>query len=57
MGWQGFGGSAFQWHPGLKVSFAYAPTRLGWDDPVNARAARLQEAVVKCVMEGQLKPE
>jgi len=29
-GWQGFGGSVMQWHPGLDIGFGYAPTLLAW---------------------------
>lgn len=45
----GFGGSVFQWHPELGISFAYTPTRMAWYDLQNRRGARLQDAVVRCL--------
>lgn len=50
-GWLGFGGSAFQWHPEAQIGFAYVPTYLAWDDCTNARAGRLQRALITCVEE------
>ena len=49
-GWMGFGGSVFQWHPELKIGFAYVPTLLNWVDLVNNKARLLQEEVVRCVI-------
>merc|ERR1719411_1294064 len=34
-GWFGYGGSVFQWHPDLKISFAYTPPLLHWADAGN----------------------
>ena len=50
-GWMGFGGSVFQWHRELGISFAYAPTLVCWYDLQNQRGGRLQQAVVECVLE------
>ena len=48
MGWMGFGGSVMQWHPELKIGFAYIPTCLHWYDLENLRGAKLQKKVVEC---------
>ena len=48
-GWMGFGGSAFQWHPELKISFAYVPSDLFALDFTCRRAAKLQSILVECV--------
>ena len=48
-GWMGFGGSAFQWNPELKISFAYVPSDLFAMDFTCRRAAKLQSVLVKCV--------
>lgn len=48
-GWMGLGGSLFQWHPELRIGFAYVPTLLTWFDISNAKAKKLQKEVVKCV--------
>ena len=48
VGWMGFGGSVFQWHPDLKIGFAYTPTYLQVLDLNNNRARMLQQEVVKC---------
>ena len=48
-GWFGYGGSVFQWHPDLKISFAYTPTLLHWADNGNTNGRRLQQEVVKSV--------
>ena len=53
VGWMGFGGSVFQWHPELKISFAYVPTLLDWTDVINGKALKLQKKVVQCVKERQ----
>ena len=50
MGWMGFGGSVMQWHPELKIGFAYIPTCLHWYDLENLRGAKLQKKVVECTM-------
>ena len=39
----------FQWHPELKIGFAYVPTWLEWSDLTNSRGGYLQEEVVRCV--------
>ncbi len=44
----GFGGSVFQWHRDLRLSLAYAPTRLAWYDPRNLRGAELQDVAARC---------
>ena len=48
-GWFGYGGSVFQWHPELKIGFAYLPSLLQPLDMTNLRGARLQEVAVDCV--------
>ena len=53
-GWMGYGGSCFQWHPELQISFAYVPCLLipsltSRDERNRARA--LQVELVKCVTE------
>ena len=37
IGWAGLGGSVFQWHPELKIGFAFVPTCLHWFDVANLR--------------------
>ncbi len=49
MGWHGFGGSVFQWHPELGISFAYVPTQLCWYDMANSRGGELQQVLADCV--------
>jgi hypothetical protein len=39
----------FQWHPELQIGFAYAPTLIMFEDPVNTKGARLQEDVIRCI--------
>ena len=53
VGWVGFGGSIFQWHPEEKISFAYVPTMVDWSDVGNNSAALLQEIVMKCCVESR----
>ena len=48
-GWMGLGGSIFQWHPELKIGFAYIPTSLNILDVVNSRGKIYQEVVRECV--------
>ena len=48
VGWMGLGGSVFQWHPELQLSFAYVPTLIDWTDLMNEKALKLQRAVVEC---------
>ena len=47
-GWFGYGGSVFQWHPELKIGFAYTPTYLHAFDLTNNRGRMLQQEAVKC---------
>ena len=47
--WMGYGDSVFQWHPELRIGFAYIPSRLEWSDLTNGRGGLLQEEVVNCV--------
>ena len=49
VGWAGLGGSVFQWHPELKIGFAFVPTCLHWFDVANLRGGRLQKLVVDCI--------
>ena len=49
VGWVGFGGSLFQWHPEERVSFAYVPTLIDWSDVGNSAGAQLQETVMQCL--------
>ena len=46
-GWYGFGGSVMQWHPDLKIGFAYIPTLLSWIDMANNKGGKFQELIVK----------
>ena len=48
-GWMGLGGSLFQWHPELKIGFAFVPTRLHVMDFLNERGKAYQEAVLNIV--------
>ena len=48
VGWMGFGGSVMQWHPELKIGFAYIPTCLHWYDLENCRGGKLQKRAVEC---------
>ena len=48
-GWMGYGGSVFQWHPDLRISFAYTPSLLHWCDGGNTIGRRLQQEVVLSV--------
>ena len=47
-GWMGLGGSVVQWHPELKIGFAFVPTLLDTMDMFNARGAALQQIVKDC---------
>jgi CubicO group peptidase (beta-lactamase class C family) len=47
-GWFGFGGSLFQWHPELKIGFAFVPTKLHALEMFNNRASVLQQLVKDC---------
>ena len=48
-GWLGVGGSIFQWHPELKIGFAYVPTSLFFLDFMNERGKAYQAEVVRCI--------
>ena len=47
-GWFGYGGSVVQWHPELKIGFAFIPTLLTGVEMVNQRGAVLQKIVKDC---------
>lgn len=47
-GWFGYGGSVVQWHPELKIGFAFVPTYLNTTEMFNQRGAILQQLVVDC---------
>ena len=49
-GWMGFGGSIFQWHPQLQISFAFVPTSLHVLDLLNERGKRYQAEVLRCIL-------
>ena len=49
-GWYGHGGSVFQWHPELKIGFAFIPTHLNPLEIANERVAVLQQLVKDCVL-------
>jgi CubicO group peptidase (beta-lactamase class C family) len=48
-GWQGAGGSIFQWHPKHHVGFGYVPTSLNLLDLFNERGKTYQVEVIKCI--------
>ena len=41
-GWVGYGGSVFQWHPKLKIGFAYVPTLMEFHCMHNRKGGRMQ---------------
>ena len=41
-GWFGYGGSLFQWHPRLKIGFAYVPTLMEFHCMHNRKGGRMQ---------------
>ena len=47
-GWFGYGGSIIQWHPEMKISFAFVPTFLYWIDLKNERGMNLLREVHRC---------
>ena len=49
VGWMGFGGSIFQWHPRHDIGFAYVPTSLHVFDILNERGKAYQREVLRCV--------
>jgi CubicO group peptidase (beta-lactamase class C family) len=48
-GWQGAGGSIFQWHPKHQIGFGYVPTSLNLLDLFNERGKTYQVEVIKCI--------
>jgi len=48
-GWNGYGGSCFQWHPTLKIGFAYTCTLLYPFITLNAKSDEFKALVVECV--------
>lgn len=48
-GWFGYGGSVFNWHPELNISFAFVPSRMSWYDFGNTKGGQIQAKVVECV--------
>ena len=48
-GWMGLGGSVFQWHPELRIGFAYLPTLLSWVDMANNRGGKFQKLIMEIV--------
>ena len=46
-GWFGSGGSVMQWHPELKIGFAYVPADHMFMDFYNNRGGRLQTLVAE----------
>jgi CubicO group peptidase (beta-lactamase class C family) len=55
-GWMGFGGSIFQWHPGLDIGFAFVPTSLHALDMFNERGKRYQAEILRCVAQVATTP-
>ena len=55
VGWYGVGGSLFQWHPEMKIGFAFVPTSLHWFDCSNLRGATLQRLVKECATKNSPK--
>ena len=47
-GWLGYGGSIVQWHPELKIGFAFVPTLINGIEIGNERGAALQQIVKDC---------
>ena len=47
-GWYGYGGSIFQWHPDLRIGFAFVPTLLQTFENQPKRGAVLQNLVKEC---------
>ena len=48
-GWYGHGGSVFQWHPELKIGFAFCQNIINPTELANERAAKLQQLVKDCL--------
>ncbi len=55
VGWGGFGGSIFQWHPELEIGFGYVPSRASWYDMANRKGGEMQAVVRKCAEEQRIK--
>jgi len=53
-GWFGYGGSAFHWHPELKIGFAYTCTLLYAMTPSNTKSSVIAAEVAKCAKEAKL---
>ena len=49
-GWFGYGGSLVQWHPELKIGFAFIPTLMNGLELVNERGGVLQQIVKDCCL-------
>jgi len=47
-GWNGYGGSSFQWHPELKIGFAYTCSLLYPFITLNTKAEEFKEMVINC---------
>ena len=45
-----FEGSILQWHPEMKIGFAFIPTYLHLHDPANTRGGVLQQIVKDCIL-------
>jgi hypothetical protein len=41
VGWMGFGGSVFQWHPEMEIGFGFVPFDYNWVDNRNTKAGKL----------------
>ena len=49
VGWMGYGGSIFQWHPEEKISFSYVPFDYNNVDIGNAAGLSIQRVVMDCI--------
>jgi len=49
IGWMGFGGSIFQWHPGHHIGFGYSSTLIDSTDMNNNKGLKLQRTVLQCI--------
>ena len=54
VGWIGYGGSVFQWHPDLEIGFGWCGNFIHGADNFNIRGAKLQTEVVKCIKEAYI---
>ena len=57
IGWMGYGGSVFQYHPDEKIGFGYVPFNFLDIDSLNKRGAQLQNIVMQCVKKTYVSPE